>query len=177
MPRFERDARRDESSSPSDGASAGIVVDEPVSLLDIAPTILESAGIRPAARMDGRSLREAVRGERRPADKPILFEVWTHVMPNPCVGGLFRIGESDYCYTFNAADEADEFYVRGERCSLDGENRIGDAALGELVADCRGRLLSALAADRRWVSWESFLRLRHRERLSPGSGDLQRFVE
>jgi arylsulfatase A-like enzyme len=50
------------------GGPVGQIVDEPVSQTDIAPTLLELAGVRAVA-MDGRSLMPALRGEpfpRRP---------------------------------------------------------------------------------------------------------------
>jgi arylsulfatase A-like enzyme/Flp pilus assembly protein TadD len=55
------------------GAKPGIVVAEPVSLADIAPTILDLAGLPIPAGLDGTSLREALRG-REPARRALYFE-------------------------------------------------------------------------------------------------------
>jgi arylsulfatase A-like enzyme len=52
------------------GWPEGRVVDEPVSLLDVAPTILDLVGL-PAADVDGRSLAAVVRGE---AGRPCLAQ-------------------------------------------------------------------------------------------------------
>lgn len=164
--------------SPYPGAhSCTRVCDSPVSLLDIAPTILESAGIVPAATMDGLSLTRALAGDPRPDDKPVLFEVWTHVMPNPCVGGLFRIDGKFYCYVFNATDASDELYARNADGAWGGVNLIDDPGRAGTVRECGKALLSRLASDRRWLSWEAFFRLKHREALEENSADMQLFVE
>jgi hypothetical protein len=68
------------------------VVEEPVSLLDLAPTVTEIAGVRPTERIDGVSLLNRVPPAERLQTAPILFEVWSHVMPNPCVGCVFTAG-------------------------------------------------------------------------------------
>ena len=45
------------------GLREGAKVDEMVSLIDVAPTILEAAGLKPPSWMDGRSLRPLLSGE------------------------------------------------------------------------------------------------------------------
>ncbi len=50
-------------------------VEDPVSLIDLAPTILRLAGLEPDAEMQGESLDGYVRGgERPPADRVLYFE-------------------------------------------------------------------------------------------------------
>jgi arylsulfatase A-like enzyme len=55
------------------GGSAGTVVHEPVSLADVAPTILDLARLDVPAGLDGISLRGALRSGRAPV-RPIYFE-------------------------------------------------------------------------------------------------------
>jgi len=44
------------------GDHAGVTVDDPVELLDLAPTILDVLGIAPVAGMEGRTLRDTMQG-------------------------------------------------------------------------------------------------------------------
>ena len=56
------------------GYPNGQVVKEPVSLLDVAPTILALAGVAPEARHEGRSLLPLMRGDA-PLTRPIVSEL------------------------------------------------------------------------------------------------------
>ena len=115
---------------PADaGYAPGREVDRPVSLLDLAPTVLASAGITVPERQDGMDLTPYLKGENppRPADKPILSEIWSHVMPNPAVALQFvGPGGAPFMYTYNAADAKDELYDV-DASSVELENLI-DAA-------------------------------------------------
>jgi arylsulfatase A-like enzyme len=55
------------------GLPAGKVIDANVSLLDVAPTVLDLLGLPPEPRFEGRSLLPFVRGEGTPAD--VLVEL------------------------------------------------------------------------------------------------------
>lgn len=151
--------------------------DAPVSLLDIAPTLLKKAGISVLDRLDGQDFMPAVSGCPGESRYPVLFEVWSHVMPNPAVGALFLVEGSWYCYSFNAADPVDELYQRDPEGRWGIRNLSGEPSMKAVVTECRRQLLSILESDRRWVSWESYLRLVHRETVGAGIADMQRFVE
>ena len=58
------------------GGGRGLVVHDPVSLVDVAPTILDLAGLAPRGSIDGTTLVPALRGDR-PAARPIYFEALT----------------------------------------------------------------------------------------------------
>ncbi len=58
------------------GIKAGTVVNELVGNFDLAPTILELTGARPALTMDGRSLMPFVRDTKRRTQRPILLEAF-----------------------------------------------------------------------------------------------------
>jgi len=59
------------------GIPGGRTIDEPVSILDIYPTLLELAGLEPPPGLQGRSLAPLLRGEERAADpqRELLFEL------------------------------------------------------------------------------------------------------
>jgi len=52
------------------GAHAGKVIDTPVSLVDLLPTVLEVARVKPPKELAGRSLLELCRASRPPAPRP-----------------------------------------------------------------------------------------------------------
>ena len=157
----------------SDYAERHETVRQAVSLLDLAPTVLSIAGISTEARMDGVSLLEALNGATRPTERPILFEIWSHVIPNPCVGMVFTASDGrDYMFTFNASDEVDELYAlegTGQMQNL-WDREESRAVLDEAVV----RMHACLARDARWKSYRGFLELTYPEVLAMG-GDRQIF--
>ena len=114
-------------------------IHQPVSLLDLAPTILNITGIETDARLDGTDLIETLQGTPRPKDKPILFEVWSHVIPNPCIGMTFTASDDkNYIYTFNnpsngECNEVDP--ARGTRRMEQGIRSLSDIV--KLRESCR----------------------------------------
>lgn len=153
--------------------SGPATVDAPVSLLDLAPTILELAGVQPAVRLDGHSLLESLRGNTRPEERPILFEIWSHVIPNPCVGTVFTGSDGrDYLYTFNTSDPMDELYAVGP---LELRNLWKDESARQLRVEAIRCLHARLSADERWKGYRGFLELTYPEVLSAG-GDRQLFI-
>lgn len=94
------------------GEAAGREVAAPVSLLDLAPTFLEAAGVTPAERLDGESLLASLCGPGRRDDKPLLFEAGWHVCPNPAVALFTQREGRRLMYTYNLCDPRDELYDR-----------------------------------------------------------------
>lgn len=147
---------------------------EPVSLLDLAPTIFEIAGMRTEERLDGISLLPFITGAAargRPEDKPILFEVWNHVVPNPCIGMVFRSSEEKLCsFAYNAADDQDELYLLGAEEEV--INRIVEEE--SIYAEAVETFSHVLENDPRWFGYSEYFTLEYAERLS-GCGDRQLF--
>lgn len=162
-------------ASADAGARKGGTVDRAVSLLDVAPTILDQAGVAAKARLDGVPLV----GSRSPADAsgrpPILAEVFSHVVPNPAAALISETKGGTRLYTANFADETDEYYARDAEGAWTERNLIGDPALKEEIEEARRRMLSVFDADERWVSYAAFLRLIHAETFAE-EADLQKFV-
>lgn len=70
--------------------------DTPVSLLDIAPTILENRGITTYHRLDGQSLNTTIEGKKRMGNSHIMAEVWNHLVASPCVSLIFNDNEKKF---------------------------------------------------------------------------------
>ena len=65
--------------SPGDALPRGVVIDRPVRLLDLMPTLLDFAGVDGPEEMVGKSLMPLVRGEKDGVDLPDHFVVETQL--------------------------------------------------------------------------------------------------
>ena len=65
--------------SPGDALPRGVVIDRPVRLLDLMPTLLDFAGVDGPEEMVGRSLMPLVRGEKDGVELPDHFVVETQL--------------------------------------------------------------------------------------------------
>ena len=94
------------------GIPAGRVVLEPVSILDLAPTVAELIGLSPAKLQDGISLARAVlRGEAAPRSRAIYFE---SMLPFYSYGWVAPRGEADGRYTFIDLPKKEVYDLRGD---------------------------------------------------------------
>lgn len=154
------------------GEAAGTRHEQLVTLLDIAPTVLEAAGIEPADRIDGESLLPLIRGERAERERPFIFEAGWHVAPNPAVSYFAEIGGRHLMYTYNLTSDFDELYDLDARpCA----NIAGDEAEAAVKDELIRRLGAFLSSDPRWNCYWHTLRLDHYELLDLGGGDFQMF--
>ncbi len=152
----------------------GSVVEAPASLLDLAPTVLEIAGIRTHDACDGLSLLDLTRLGRRPADRPVLCDVWSHVVPNPCIGTVFEsAGRGLHLFSFNAADDIDELYELGGES--EAVNVCDDPAKAQVRSEAVGLMDRLLGADPRWVGYSHAFRLDYGRELPEAGGDRQLF--
>jgi hypothetical protein len=151
------------------------LVDEAVSLLDIAPTMLDIAGISTNDRMDGVSLFETLQHPRRQVNKPILCEIWSHVIPNPSVGMVFRASNGkNYMFSFNAVDEVDELYELAHEKTL--KNIIHEESSANILQEALLKMDRILEDDPRWIGYSSFFKLTYAEKLATPFGDRQHFL-
>ena len=94
------------------GIPAGLVVSEPVSILDLAPTVAELAGLSRAKLQDGVSLaRAVVRGEAAPRSRAIYFE---SMLPFNAYGWVAPRGEADGRYTFIELPKKEVYDLRSD---------------------------------------------------------------
>lgn len=154
--------------------SAGAEVDMPVCLLDLAPTVLETASISPDAHLDGESLIPLIEGEKSGRDRPFLFESGWHVTANPAVSVRKEVeGRGHFLYTYNVSSPHDELYdLNDPRCT----NLVGDPEHTEVLREMVNHLAGILSADPRWrCYWHSF-RLEKQELIDVDAGDAQMFT-
>ncbi len=143
-----------------------------VSLLDKAPTVLGEAGITTAERLDGIPLTDSLSAAQRPAQKPIMCDIWNHVMPNPAVGTVFTTaaGEQRF-YTYNMTDPLDELYDLESGSEL--HNLLADGS--EEAAEAVGVMAGRLSQDPRWEAYSSYIQLEY-DHILGARGDNQKFI-
>jgi arylsulfatase A-like enzyme len=86
-------------------ARAGVQRDEFVSLTDLAPTLLEGAGLKPVAAMTGRSLSPLLRGDSQPGRERVFVERERHA----------NVRRGDLSYPARAIRTKDYLYIRNFR--------------------------------------------------------------
>lgn len=154
------------------GEASARRVDSLVSLLDIAPTVLEMAGVEPAERLDGTSLLPVVGAQNQAREQPPLFECGWHVGPNPAVSLFSGVGDRRLMYTYNLTSELDELYDLDDPTYRD---HAQEASHAEAKAEMMRRLGRCLEADPRWTCYWHTFRLDKYEHLDVAEGDFQLF--
>jgi arylsulfatase A-like enzyme len=171
------------------GKESGRVVEEAVSLLDVAPTILEMTGVQPAARMDGESLLPFVTGEGQGRHEDFIFEAGWHLAPNPAVAMQHRFPDGQhFLYVFNLADDADELYDLAGTLGASDRTKVAASGTGtpyvNVAADGRyagvrremiRRLGAFLCGDPRWRCYWHPFRIEFEGVLGASAGDQQMF--
>jgi arylsulfatase A-like enzyme len=165
------------------------VCDHLVSLLDLAPTILQTAGIEALGRFDGRPLdsptedvsqRDISQRDTSPGARSLMAEVFAHVIPNPAAALISESGGDTCMYTCNFAGAMDELYLRkngngGRAGAWNEANLVNDKAQDSLRRRMLQAMDTALEADKRWSAYSAYFRLIHAPELG-GAQDMQRFV-
>jgi arylsulfatase A-like enzyme len=87
------------------------VVEDPVSLLDIASTVCDAAGVEPLERMDGISLVPCLKGGALPEGRELMFQAGWQITGNPGCGTVRRrLDGSHHMYVYNVASATAELY-------------------------------------------------------------------
>ncbi|HET7695387.1 MAG TPA: sulfatase-like hydrolase/transferase [Vicinamibacterales bacterium] len=86
-------------------AARGTVVDALVSLTDLAPTLLEAAGLKPVAAMTGRTLLPLLRGDPQGGREQVFIERERHA----------NVRRGDLSYPVRAIRTKDYLYIRNFR--------------------------------------------------------------
>lgn len=160
------------------GANRGAEVDAPVCLLDVAPSVLEAAGVTAGARLDGWSLWPLLRDPGAPAEgrwdeRVFLYEAFWHIAPNPAIAIQWRKSPGEhYFYVCNLADENDELYDLNDSSH---RNLACDPAVKDVTEAMIMRMYEFLRSDARWRCYLFPFRLAHAQVLPQEEGDLQMF--
>jgi N-acetylglucosamine-6-sulfatase len=126
------------------GLPAGTAVDEVVANIDIAPTILEAAGLTPPA-MDGRSFLPLVRGERIPWRDTLLYEYyWERNFPQTPAMHALRGARYKYIRYYGLWDTDELYDLRAD--PLETRNLVRDPAHLDVAARLDAQLFETLAA-------------------------------
>lgn len=126
------------------GLPRGAAVDDVVANIDIAPTILEAAGLRPPS-MDGRSALPLARGEKIPWRDTLLYEYyWERAFPH--TPALHALRGSRYKYIrYYGLWDTDELYDL-QSDPHETRNLIRDRAHAEVVRNLNAQLFKTLEA-------------------------------
>jgi len=159
------------------GQRSGTKVAESVCLLDLAPTVLEAAGVRPYARLDGLSMWPLVSGDSGATaafgKRVFLFEAIWHMGPNPAVSIQWqRSPKEHYFYTYNLTSDFDELY---DLADTSYRNLTRDAQFQGVRQEMLVRLGEFLKADVRWRCYWHTLRFDRQGELPVEGGDYQMF--
>jgi choline-sulfatase len=112
---------------------------EPVSLIDIVPTLCELVGVEPI-RVDGRSIAPALRGE--PVERgPIFVEYHSEGVYAPC--WLRRDGDLKYVYVHGSGEQLFDLATDPDELS----DLAGRPEYADVVAAARADLLSRFDPD------------------------------
>ncbi len=126
------------------GLPAGATVSDVVANLDIAPTVLDAAGLVPPA-MDGRSVLPLARGQRIPWREGLLYEYyWERNFPQTPAMHALRGAKYKYIRYYGIWD-TDELYDL-EADPLEKRNLIREPGLQKVVAQMNADLFKTLQA-------------------------------
>lgn len=126
------------------GLPAGAAVDDVVANIDIAPTILEAAGLTPPV-MDGRSFLALARGERIPWRDTLLYEYyWERNFPQTPAMHALRGSRFKYIRYYGVWDTAELYDLQAD--PLETRNLVREPAHRETVSRLNTQLFETLAA-------------------------------
>ena len=124
----------------------GATVDALVRNIDIAPTVLELAGVEPVRRIDGRSVVPALRGEPLEPPGELLYEYyWEHAFPHTPTTFALRGERYKYIY-YHGVWDAQELYDLATD-PHEQHNLAGLPQYEALERDLRARLWDRLEAS------------------------------
>jgi arylsulfatase A-like enzyme len=149
-------------------------VETPASLLDLSQTLLDFAGIRPEAKLDGSSLLPVLNGGTGDEQRTLLFFGGWHVGVNFDCGIQHLASDGHrYLYSYNCTSPVDELY---DLDSEDAVNLIDSSAHREIRQELIRRLGAALQSDPRWTGYWAEFRIARYADLPKTVGDMQLFT-
>jgi N-acetylglucosamine-6-sulfatase len=121
----------------------GTVVSQVVANIDVAPTILEAAGMKAPGYMDGASFLPFLEEKEKPWRTGLLYEYyWERNYPQTPTMHALRGSRYKYIH-YNGIWDTDELYDL-EKDSLEANNLIRDSAYQDIVRQMNKELFSQL---------------------------------
>lgn len=121
----------------------GSRVEEVVANIDIAPTFLELAGLRPAANMDGQSYLPMLRGQKIQWREELLYEYfWEYAFPHTPTIHALRGPRLKYINYYGIWDINELYDLRAD--PLESRNLISDPEHRQTVDQMRRRLFGVM---------------------------------
>jgi arylsulfatase A-like enzyme len=139
---------------PKGMGAPGRTVAEPVSLLDIAATVCDAAGVEPAGRMDGISLMPCLAGAALDPDRGLVFQSGWQITGNPACGTM----HGRYLYAYNLASATDELYDLEDP---DPQNLAHRPEHRETLAEMVRRMSALLRTDPRFGCYRNGFEMGH----------------
>jgi N-acetylglucosamine-6-sulfatase len=126
-------------------ARAGAQIGELAASIDVAPTVLEIAGLVPGDHVQGRSLLPLLRGDTRDWRESLLIEFYTYDNPFPWLADMdYRAIRSDrykYVHWVHHPDEGELYDLADDPFEM--SNRIDDPALAGVLGELRAQMAEA----------------------------------
>ncbi len=153
---------------------AGTIVNQPVCLLDVAPTLLNTAGVEVYAQLDGESLENRLAPNDEGRRQPFVFESGWHVAPGLAVAiHLYDDPDSHYRYVYYTTSPYDELYdLNDPTCT----NLIDDPKHRSTLERAVRKMQEIFHNDPRWRCYRQSFDLEKAELLGASAGDNQMFV-
>jgi arylsulfatase A-like enzyme len=150
---------------PAEFRTKGRVVEEPVSLLDIASTVCDVAGVEPLERMDGISLLPYLKGDTLPEGRQLMFQAGWQITGNPACGTVRRQPDgSSHMYVYNVASATDELYDMNDP---DPQNLAHRTEHQQVRIEMVRRLGELIRKDPRFRCYGTGFQMQHYAELNP----------
>lgn len=139
-------------------------VEAPASLLDIAPTVCDAAGVEPLERQDGRSLLPLLTEQAKPADRELMFQAGWLATGNPACGTQrWEPDGRHHFFVHNLGSASDELY---DLKDPDPRNLASEAEHKKVSAEMSQRMYALIEKDPRWGCYRLAFRFQHYAELS-----------
>lgn len=116
---------------------AGRVVDQMIHHLDVAPTMLDLAGVSIPSDMQGKSMRSLFDGSNKPLREDFLYEYWQE-KPYPEFPSLQAVRTTDWKYIENKGDIPELYDLRNDSTELN--NLAQDPKYADKLKEMKQRL-------------------------------------
>lgn len=118
--------------------AAGVRCEAPASLVDVAPTFLQAAGIKPGAQHSGVDLADLTAG---PSEREAVLSQYSENQ-----SGLYALIARECKYIYSAADRKEWLFRRAEG-QPEEHSLAGNPAYEPVLRDLRSRLIARFRAD------------------------------